>query len=469
MICHGVVTFPPHANNRSVRRLISEDSLPYKALLITAAFLAGAGSPAPTPATPAFPGAEGFGRYATGGRGGAVLRVTTLADSGPGSLRAAVEARGARTIIFDIGGTITLASPLKISRPNITIAGQTAPGDGVTLRGQPLIIAADDVIVRYIRVRLGDETGVQDDAVNITRGRRIILDHVSASWSVDETLSAGSRYSPPGTGVYDLTVQWSLIAQSLSESIHDKGRHGYGSLIRGGHGARFSWLNNLWADHQARMPRPGNYNAPDVDPLGGFFEFRGNVFSNWGGSRAGYNADTAALAAYDFIGNWYQAGPDSEGALAFCEENAGSRAFFADNAMNGVVPADPWSLVGCSPPPGYRASAPLADSGAQTPSPALAYERVLAGAGASKVRDRVDERIVAGVRTRTGRLINSQREVGGWPVLRGGPAWGDGDGDGMPDDWERARGLDSGDASDGDKDRDGDGFTNLEEWLNGLV
>jgi len=443
--------------------------LPYKALLITAAILTGTGAPTPAVNVLAFPGAEGFGRYAAGGRGGAVLRVTSLADSGPGSLRAAIEAGGARTVIFDVGGTITLASPLKISRARITLAGQTAPGDGITLRGQPLIIAADDVIVRYIRVRLGDETGVQDDAINITGGRRIILDHVSASWSVDETLSAGSRYSPPESGVHDLTVQWSLIAQSLTDSIHDKGRHGYGSLIRGGHGARFSWLNNLWADHQARMPRPGNYNGRDLDPLGGFFEFRGNVFSNWGGSRAGYNADKDALVAYDFVGNWYQAGPDSDGALAFCEENAGSRAFFEGNAMNGMVPADPWSLVGCTPPPGYRASAPLADSGARTPSPALTYERVLAGAGASKVRDTVDERIVAGVRSRTGRLINSQRDVGGWPVLQGGPAWVDSDGDGMPDDWERARGFDPRDGSDGAMDRDGDGFTNLEDWLNGLV
>jgi hypothetical protein len=137
--------------------------------------------------------------------------------------------------------------------------------------------------------------------------------------------------------------------------------------------------------------------------------------------------------------------------------------------MNGVVPADPWSLVGCTPPPGYRAAAPLADSGARTPSPALAYERVLAGAGASKVRDSVDERIVAGVRGKTGRLINSQRDVGGWPELKSGPAWVDRDGDGMPDDWERARGFDPKDASDGARDRDGDGFTNLEDWLNGLV
>lgn len=441
----------------------------HKALLMTTAVLSCAGFAAPREPALAFPGAEGFGRYAAGGRGGAVLRVTTLADSGPGSLRAAVEAKGPRTIVFDVGGTISLASPLKISRSNVTIAGQTAPGDGITLRGQPLVVAADDVIVRYIRVRLGDETGVQDDAVSVTRGRRIMLDHISASWSVDEALSAGSRYATPESAITELTVQWSIIAESLNVSIHDKGKHGYGSLIRGGRGSRMSWLNNLWANHQARMPRPGNYNDRAADPVGGFFEFRANVFYNWGGGRAGYNADKDALAAYDFVGNWYQAGPDSEGSVAFCEENAASRAFFADNAMNGVVPADPWSLVGCTPPEGYRSSAPLADSGAGTPSPAFAYERVLAAAGASKVRDPVDLRIVAGVRDKSGRLINSQAAVGGWPTLKSGPAWIDRDGDGMPDAWERARGFDPQDASDGAKDRDDDGFTNLEDWLNGLV
>lgn len=458
-----------------VRRAVTDPGIPlsFKHLtvlpLMTATLLGAVPASAARPPLVAFPGAEGFGRLSAGGRGGAVYHVTTLDDSGPGSLRAAVEAKGPRTVIFDVAGTIALASPLKISRPDITIAGQTAPGDGVTLRGQPLIIAADDVVVRYIRVRLGDETKVQDDAVNITRGRRIIIDHVSAGWSVDETLSAGSRYSPPEDGVYDVTVQWSLIAESLNVSVHLKGKHGYGSLIRGGYGARMSWHHNLWADHQARMPRPGNYNGRDVDPTGPFFEFRNNVFYNWGGGRAGYNADKDALAAYDFVANWYQGGPDSEGALAFCEENAGSRAYFSGNAMNGVVPVDPWSLVGCTPPEGYRSPKPLADSGVRTDTASVAYERVLAGAGASKARDAVDLRVIAGVRSRTGRLINSQTDVGGWPALKSGPAWVDGDGDGMPDAWERANGFNPRDGSDGARDRDGDGFTNLEDWLNGLV
>ena len=428
-------------------------------------------APVGTPASDilAFPSAEGHGRFALGGRGGRVFHVTHLGDSGPGSLRAAIEARGPRTIVFETAGTITLASPLKVSQGRVTLAGQTAPGGGVTLRGQPLIIAADDVVIRHIRVRLGDETGVQEDAVTVSRGRRIIIDHVSASWSVDETLSVGSRYDPPEQGVYDVTVQWSLIAESLNNSVHGKGRHGYGSLVRGGHGARMSFLYNLWANHQARMPRPGNYNGPDIDPVGGVFEFRNNVFYNWGGEASGYNADKAQHAAYDFIGNSYLPGPDSKGAMAFCEENSLSRAWFADNAMGGAVPADPWSLVGCRPPKGYRAPAPLAASGPLRFTAAQAEAVVLDRAGAGPVRDAVDTRIVTGVRSRDGRLIDSQSQVGGWPPLRPGSAPPDLDRDGMADAWERRNGLDPANPADGASDRNGDGYTNLEDYLNGLT
>ncbi|HEY0599723.1 pectate lyase [Brevundimonas sp.] len=420
-------------------------------------------------ATLAFPGAEGAGRHATGGRGGAVWRVTNLSDSGPGSLRAAIEAEGPRTVVFDIGGTIRLASPLTIRRGRITIAGQTAPGGGITLRDQPLIVAADDVVIRHIRSRLGDESGVEADAISIERGRRIILDHVSASWSVDETLSVGSRYDPPEQGVYDVTVQWSLIAESLNASGHAKGDHGYGSLIRGGHGARMTFHHNLWAAHRARMPRPGNYNAPAVDPEGPRFEFRSNVFYDWGGSHAGYNADTDSLSAYAFIGNAYVPGPDTRGRLAFEEANPLARAWFEDNAMDGEVPADPWSLVRDGDRPGYRLTArpDWAEAAAEDPGEALA--RVLEGAGAGPVRDAVDARIVAGVRNRSGRIIDSQAEVGGWPRLDAGVPWTDTDGDGLPDDWETAHGLDAAGAADGAADADGDGFTNLEGWLNALA
>ncbi len=438
-------------------------------ILLSCTLLAAAPATATEAPQIAFPGAEGHGRFAQGGRGGAVLHVTTLEDSGPGSLRAAVEAKGPRTVVFETAGTIRLKSPLKISRGRITIAGQTAPGEGITLADQPLVVAADDVVIRYLRVRLGDQSGVQEDAVTVSRGRRIILDHISASWSVDETLSVGSRYDPPETGVFDVTVQWSLIAESLNRSVHAKGRHGYGSLIRGGHGAKMSFHHNLWANHLARMPRPGNYNGPEIDAVGGFFEFRNNVFYNWGGEASGYNADQAAYSAYDFVGNAYLPGPDGKGALAFCEQNGLSRAWFADNAMAGRVPTDPWSLVACNPPAGYRAPGPLAASGIGTSDPATAQKAVIAGAGASKVRDPVDLRILAGVQARTGRQIDSQKDVGGWPALKGGDAPADLDRDGMADHWERANGFNPADPADGGLDADRDGFTNLEEYLASLV
>lgn len=425
-------------------------------------------SPATVRPTLAFPGAEGAGRFALGGRGGQVIRVTHLGDAGPGSLRAAVEADGPRTVIFDIGGVIRLASPLTIRRGRITLAGQTAPGGGITLRDQPLVVAADDVVVRHIRSRLGDESGVEADAVSITRGRRIILDHISASWSIDETLSVGSRYDPPERGIYDVTVQWSLIAESLNASGHAKGDHGYGSLVRGGHGARMTFHHNLWATHRARMPRPGNYNPPSVDPEGPRFEFRSNVFYDWSGGHAGYNADTESLSAYAFVGNAYIPGPDSEGRWAFEESNPLARAWFEGNAMDGKAPSDPWSLVKDSDRPDYRLAARPHWAEAAGETAAEAEGRVLAQVGAGRVRDPVDARIIEGVRNRTGRIIDSQAQVGGWPALEAGSPWVDIDGDGMPDDWERSQGLDPAAAADGTADRNADGFTNLEDWLNSL-
>lgn len=426
-----------------------------------------ASSPKPGPASvDAFPGALGAGRTALGGRGGAVLRVANLNDSGPGSLRAAIEARGPRTVVFDIGGTITLVTPLRIREPRLTLAGQTAPGGGITLRGQPLLISADDVVVRYIRSRLGDEQGAETDAVTIDRGERIILDHVSASWSVDETLSIGSR-----DRVIDaVTVQWSIIAESLNLSTHSKGDHGYGSLVRGNRGARFTFHHNLWAAHRARMPRPGNYLTPDLDPVGPRFEFANNVFYDWGQGHAGYNADKdpATVSTYAFVANAYRRGPDSTGAVIFEEESSAARAWFEGNSIDGVVPADPWAPVTGDDAPGYRLTALPDWAMGATETADQAWISVLAGAGASRVRDAVDSRIVAGVADGTGRIINSQADVGGWPALAPGQPWADADGDGMPDAWEDAHGLDRATA-DGAADRDGDGYTNLEDWLNSLT
>lgn len=410
----------------------------------------------------AFPGAEGAGRFAAGGRGGAVLRVTNLSDSGPGSLRAAVEARGPRTILFDVAGTIRLGSDLVIREPRVTIAGQSAPGGGIALADGTLIVHADDVIIRHLRVRRGDRTPGEGDSIWIRGGRRIILDHVSASWSVDETLSASARYDR-GEGYWDLSVQWSIIAESLRRSQHSEGEHGYGSLIRGGRGARVSFHHNLWAHHVARMPRPGNYAGPEQDPEGPLMEFRSNVFYNWGRGFAGYNEDEASLIRYNFIDNAYLAGPDSGGALAFRERNRLARAWFGGNSMNGVVPADPWSLVTGTLPEGYRLARPVEVAPvAADPAPS-AMIRVLAGAGAWP-RDSADTRVIGSVRSRGGRHIDSQEEVGGWPDLAGGRAEPDTDGDGMPDVWEHSRGHNPARA-DGNGDRDGDGMTNIEDWL----
>ncbi len=286
---------------------------------------------------------------------------------------------------------------------------------------------------------------------------------------MDETLSVGSRYDPPERGIYDVMVQWSLISESLNASGHNKGDHGYGSLVRGGHGARMTFHHNLWASHRARMPRPGNYNGPSVDPQGPRFEFRSNVFYNWGEGQAGYNADTESLSTYAFIGNAYLTGPNSTGAMAFEEDNPLARAWFEGNAMDGVVPADPWSLVKDSDRPGYRLQARPDWASAAARTTAQTVSAVLAGAGASKARDSVDQRVIAGVFERSGRIINSQVGVGGWPELSPGTAWVDTDGDGMPDDWETARGLDPADPSDGATDGNADGYTHLEDWLNSLA
>jgi pectate lyase len=420
----------------------------------------------------AFPGAEGAGRLATGGRGGRVLRVTNLEDKGPGSLRAAIEAEGARTIVFDVGGTIRLTKPLIVRNGQVTIAGQTAPGGGITLRDRNFGIEANDVIVRYIRARLGDESRIESDAFTIGSGRQIIVDHVSASWSVDETLSSGSWYRRREDDLRDVTVQWSIISESLRKSLHGKGEHGYGSLLRGARGARMTFHHNLWAHHGARMPRPGNYLTADQDTVGAFYDVRSNVFYNWGGSRAGYNADSgekASRAAYNFVDNYYKAGPDSKKAIAFEERNPIAKAWFAGNAMNGQVPDDPWSLVSGRKDADYRLAGPVAFPPVASDPALRAYGRVLAKAGASRMRDTVDARVIETVRNGTGTLIDSQNEVGGWPQLAPGRPWDDTDGDGMPDDWEQARGFDPTNPADGAADRNGDGYTNLEEWMNGLV
>jgi hypothetical protein len=283
-------------------------------------------------------------------------------------------------------------------------------------------------------------------------------------------------------------VQWSIIAESLDRSTHEKGRHGYGTLIRASHGARLSFHHNLWAHHQARMPRPGNYKDPTADPEGPLIDFRNNVFYNWGGDpeanhtkdgpladtgridklAAGYNADTNAVVTVNFVANAYKRGPDSRASLIFCEHDRAGRVFLAGNAMNGKVPVQR-KLVTCNPPPAHRLTSPAPFAPVATDTAAVAYKRVLASAGASSPRDGVDARIVAEVRKGRGRIIDSEKSVGGWPVLRTRPAPKDTDDDGMPDEWERRYKLDPLDPTDGASPASDEGYTNLERYLNQLA
>ena len=421
------------------------------------------------PQTLAFPGAEGFGRHAMGGRGGQVFKVTHLGDDGPGSLRAALRAEGPRTVLFDVSGVIELEREIVLKNGRVTIAGQSAPGDGITLKNHGLIVKADDVVIRYLRVRPGSGAGVETDAISVSAGHNVIIDHCSTSWATDETLTVSPSDKSGLRTVDKVTVQWSLITESLNDSVHSKGRHGYGSLVRGSAGARYSFHHNLWAHHQARMPRPGNYVDAQTDPEGPLFDFRNNVFYNWGGASAGYNADTESLSRYNFINNWYERGPDSSKSLAFDEDNPLSTSHFSGNAMNGVVPEDPWQLVRFDDERKSSAPAPLPVAPVRTQSAAAAFESVLGHAGASKPRDAVDQRVIEQLRAGTGGLIDSVAEVGGWPDHAAGTVAIDGDGDGMPDAWELQQGLDPANPADGNLDADGDGFTNLEDYLNQLA
>ena len=424
----------------------------------------------------AFPTAEGFGAYAEGGRGGDVYYVTNLDDGGPGSLRNGIQsANGPRTIVFAISGIIQLQSDLVVDKDHITIAGQTAPGDGICLRDYRLAIAADHVIVRYLRSRLGDESGQESDAISIAAGHNIIVDHCSASWSVDEVFSCSTGRK----GAIDkVTVQWCIISEALHNSIHRKGSHGYGSLIRGCYGAKYTYHHNLYAHNKNRNPRPGNYdwNNYKTDTLGLLFDFRNNVMYNWGGPRPSYDADTKSVCRYNYVGNYGKAGPDSDlPGWAYSASCKHFRAYYCGNYFYGGIPQDQWSLVNFtghwskSQVSAYKQAEPFPAGPIKTETAQDAFAAVMAHAGASFPRDEVDERIIREVQDGTGSIIDSQGEVGGWPVYKTSAAPADIDLDGMPDEWEIRLGLNPHDPGDRNGDLDENGFTNLEEYLNDLV
>jgi pectate lyase len=433
---------------------------------------------------PAFPGAEGAGALTTGGRFGRAIYVTNLQDSGPGSFRAAVTAGGERTVLFAVGGRIELKSPVIIDKPDLTIAGQTAPGDGICISGDTVTIDAANVIVRYLRFRRGNLES-RDDALNAVHSPgQVIIDHCSFSWGLDENVSLyrymstdedGNRIKGP---IENVTIQWCISSEALD--LHD---HAYGATWGG---RNVSHHHNLFAHNTARNASVG---------WGDHMDFRNNVIFNWG-HRTLDGGDRTSMV--NVVNNFFKPGPATQsGELQyriarpqifrdFAERNEEGRWHVSGNfvAGNSEVSANNWAggvqFDAEDADESLRAAA-LATGPEHPPVPAppvrtddalTAYERVLQHSGAVLPRrDPVDRRLVAEVRsgqpTFGNGIINTPADVGGWPDYRGGIAPLDGDHDGMPDTWERRHGLDETDPADGIRDSDEDGYTNLEEYLNG--
>lgn len=437
-------------------------------------WLAGAAAPVVGQTIPAFPGAEGAGFAATGGRGGDVYYVTSLADTNtPGTLRygIATTPTTGRTILFGIGGTIELQSNLSFNKPRLTIAGQSAPGDGITLANRQTYVGSgttsllSDVIVRNIRFRPGNAFPGEHDSLSVEYARDVMIDHVSASWSVDETLSV--------TNSTDITVQWSAITESLQNAGHSKGAHGYASLLSGD---QLSFHHNFFAHHDSRSPRPqisqsGPYATGTTN-----FDFRNNVIYNWG-NKAGYNGTESGTMNINYVGNYLIAGPDTGPTTqAFDVDVTPTRMFLSDNKIdstrNQTVSGSNtgWAMITTgSGGPTQLSAATGNTSFVSTQSPDAAYASVTDHGGARWWnRDAVDARVFAEPAVQGGSIIDSPSQVGGFPTLAAGTAPLDTDGDGMPDAWETARGLNP-TVDNNNADFDADGYTDLEEYLNELA
>ena len=439
----------------------------------------GAGSagsaPAASPAKacagllPAFPGAEGFGCSTPGGRGGRILTVTNVNDAGPGSLRAALEASGPRFVVFAVSGTVDVHEQIVVDDPYLTVAGQTAPGGGITLKAADgntsglVDISAHDVVIRFLRFRTGAPSSVSGenlDGVNIWRptGHHVLIDHNSFSWAVDENVSIWDD-------AHTITFSWNIIAQGLRESTHPDGEHSKGLLVSGEATRDISVHHNLFAHNTARNPQvtsPGRVQVVN------------NVIFNYGDSAL-QTSNPYGAPQVDIVGNYFKAGPDSdperyeidaypiEDAEAWSlhvKGNVGPHGTAGGPQRDLVSPEDR-GLITDNPPPNLP---PIT-----TASASRALNDVLTGAGARFPHlDRVDEQVIDDVRDGRGGMINDESEAGGWPTLPAGQAPADSDSDGMPDRWEDEHGLDPR-ADDSAADSDGNGYTNIEDYVNHLV
>lgn len=432
--------------------------------------------------TPAFPGAAGGGKFVTGGRGGKVLYVTSLADDGStGTLRWAINQTGTRTILFKVSGTIALTSALKINNGNVTIAGQTAPGDGITLKNYEMNINSNNIIVRYMRFRLGNEIITNESDAFWGRYKSdIMIDHCSMSWSIDETASFYSNKN--------FTMQWCIISESLNNAGHSKGAHGYGGLW-GGKDASFH--HNLLAHHNSRNPRFNGWkrsglsytNPQDEERL----DFRNNVIYNWG-DNSSYGGEAAGK--YNLVNNYFKYGPGTKSTIRYkitqVDIDASSTYqprfgtyYISGNYVYGSTTNTNNNWSGVSYATGVDkttcvASSPFDYEDVPTHEAETAFERVLEYAGASLTKDAIDIRISTEARNGTatykgsvtGRagIIDTQNDVGGWPVLMQGIAPTDTDADGIPDGW-----LNSNYPGKTSTELHESGYTYLEMYLNSLV
>jgi pectate lyase len=413
----------------------------------------------------AFPGAEGCGKYTTGGRGGKVVYVTNINDSGEGSLRYALnEVKGIRTILFSIAGTIILETDLKVEEGNFTLAGQSAPGMGICIAGYGLDIEADNIVIRYIRFRPGDIKHDETDALTVKRSTNVIIDHCSMSWSTDETCSCYDNTN--------FTLQWCIISESLNNSAHHKGEHGYGG-IWGGKKATFH--HNLLAHHISRNPRlQGSryHKQPELEKA----EIINNVVYNWE-MKCVYGGEGGTYALSQ---NYFKAGPATgkKSSRAILEPYEPISAYyFQNNIIEGKQALTKNNHLSIKQKddktPVFLTEYPFQISDYKIELATEAYSKVLSEAGVSQHRDTVDLRIIQEVKNGTFTygnfgIINSQEQVGNWPDLSSKQTIHDSDQDGMADSWETLHNLNPSESSDGPAYTIQKNFTNLEVYLNSL-